>query len=189
MYDFVSDIPYVFFIGIILGLLSYMLFPKTLKKKLNIFFYVIFICYVLCVLLITIPPFLSFHRISVQELLNYVNLIPLSHHQGGIFTSQDLTQCIMNAIMFIPLGLLVPLTLKRRIRMRSFILICFGFSLSIELLQLIGTYSGLLLRSFDVNDILFNMIGGILTYGFASFIFECLQKYHYIEKEQAQSLS
>lgn len=188
MYDFVSDIPYIFMLGIPLGLITYMLFPKKWTKRLNMFFYVVLICYVLGVFFVTIPPFLSFHSVSIDELLNFVNVVPLGNNQGGFLSSQDFTQCIMNAIMFVPLGVLVPLTLKRRVRMRYFVLICFGFSLSIELIQLIGTYFGLLLRSFDVNDILFNMIGGTLTYVFVSLIFECIQKYHYIEKEQVHNL-
>lgn len=189
MYDFINEMPYIILLSIPISFGTYMLFPKTWKKRLNLFFYIVFICYLLCVFLITIPPFFSFGSIDIQELLHFVNIIPLSNNQGGFLSSRDFSQCIMNAIMFVPLGVLLPLTLKRRIRIRYFIFICFGFSLTIEVIQLIGTYSGLLLRSFDVNDILFNTIGGTFTYGFASFIFECLQKYHYIEKEQAHSLS
>ena len=75
MYDFINEMPYIILMSIPISFFTYILFPKRWKKRINLFFYIVFICYLLCVFLITIPPFFSFQSIEVQELLHFVNII------------------------------------------------------------------------------------------------------------------
>lgn len=66
-----------------------------------------------------------------------------------------------NVLMFLPLGLLLPFV-DRRINWRNMLLVFFGCSLLIEVIQpVVG-------RSFDVDDLIYNTFGGIL--GFLLFV-------------------
>jgi len=88
------------------------------------------------------------------------NLIPFSQWLPKQFA--------LNAILFVPLGFLLPLVFrfpKRRVALKVF-LISFGVSLFIELTQLF-----MMTRSFDVNDLLANTLGGIAGYGIYRLIF------------------
>lgn len=59
-----------------------------------------------------------------------------------------------NVLMFLPLGLLLPFV-DRRINWRNMLLVFFGCSLLIEVIQpVVG-------RSFDVDDLIYNSLGGI----------------------------
>ena len=74
-----------------------------------------------------------------------LNLIPF------VGMIQDLKNCVLNVVLFIPLGLFLPLLWERFRRMRSSIAFGCGLSLIIELLQM------LTFRATDVNDIFTNV--------------------------------
>ncbi len=67
-------------------------------------------------------------------------------------------QLILNIMMFIPLGLLLPLAIKRTRKFHITALVIFTTTLSIELLQL---FMG---RSCDIDDVIMNFTGGVLGY-------------------------
>lgn len=161
-------------------MLSVLLYIIVLRKdKVNPFFYFCLILYLCMVLSITILPFHSYTPLTFQELMLHVNIIPFFQNYQ-LMEGSEISQCIQNAIMFMPLGILIPLIFKKTIKMKKFILLCFGLSMTIETLQLLLTYQGILLRVFDINDLIFNTIGGIFTYSFICFIERCL----YNQKEQ-----
>lgn len=190
MSAFLESSPLVAIIGTFIAVIVYMMNYHKWKYKYNFLFSMLFVYYVLRVVSITLLPLHSFDMKPFSELIYSINLIPFGNNQGGIINSLEFSQCIFNAIMFMPLGILLPLMIHKKIKMKYFILLCFIASLSIEFLQITGTYFGLISRSFDVNDIIFNVMGGSFTYGFASFIHNCLYKHYLIEqKEQAKSLS
>ena len=82
------------------------------------------------------------------------NLIP--------FAGFTVEQGLMNAVLFVPLGFLIPLVfhgLNKR-GWGKVLLASFGISLMIEVLQLFHEW-----RSFDINDLIFNTLGGLAGYG------------------------
>ncbi|MEG0593099.1 MAG: VanZ family protein [Coprobacillus sp.] len=163
-----------------LSIISAILYITILRRyKINLFFYICLILYVGIVLSVTLLPVHSYTPLTFQELMLHVNIIPFFQNYE-IMDGMEISQCIQNAIMFMPLGILIPLTFKRVIKMRKFILLCFGLSLTIETLQLLLTYQGIVMRVFDINDLIFNTMGGTFTYAFIYFIGQCL----YRQKEQ-----
>lgn len=82
------------------------------------------------------------------------NLIP--------FAGFTIEQGLMNAVLFVPLGFLIPLVfhgLKKR-GWGKVLLASFGISLMVEILQLFHET-----RAFDINDLMFNTLGGLAGYG------------------------
>lgn len=74
------------------------------------------------------------------------------------------TQLIKNILLFIPLGLLIPL-LFSRISFKKSIYIGFCSSLLIETTQLVlGKIIGYTYRSFDVDDLLMNTFGAAVGF-------------------------
>lgn len=83
------------------------------------------------------------------------------YYQYGLHNSWDLflINVVGNVVVFIPFGVFLPLLFVRCKNMLLTILLSFEFSLSIEIIQLVSRVG-----SFDVDDLLLNMIGG--TVGF-----------------------
>ena len=86
--------------------------------------------------------------------LRSVNLIPLD----GFTTEQG----IMNVALFLPLGFLVPFVFHgmKKSGWGKVLMASFGISLMVEVLQLFHET-----RAFDVNDLMFNTLGGLAGYG------------------------
>ena len=64
---------------------------------------------------------------------------------------------IGNMLMFIPMGIMLPLVFKN-INKKNIFVIAILITLSIEILQpIVG-------RSFDIDDIIMNLIGSIIGY-------------------------
>lgn len=88
-----------------------------------------------------------------------VNLNPFSRRI-------DTVGYLLNIVLFIPFGLLVPIIWTRMGKIRYILLYGAGFSLIIELSQLLNN------RSTDVDDLILNTLGALIGYG----IFEKLKK-------------
>ena len=102
---------------------------------------------------------------TIWDLISYgkldatINLRP--------FSSEGFATYILNVIMFMPLGFLLPLIWRRYRKMGRTVLTGFCMSLSIELLQLFC------LRVTDVDDLTMNTLGTAV--GFCCWIvFRCL---------------
>lgn len=105
-------------------------------------FYCIFSCYLAAVYVLVGMPTVTY----VSPEFN-LNLIPIL---GFI---DDWKNSILNVLLFIPLGVMLPIGwMKYRIN-RNAVLFGFGMSLSIEILQ-IFTF-----RATDVNDLITNTLG------------------------------
>lgn len=87
----------------------------------------------------------------------------------------DLRNSILNVILFVPLGFLVPLFCNRFQSFRSVLKLGLGCSLFIELAQMF-TY-----RLSDINDLITNALGALLGYRLAGVVLKkkassvCLQ--------------
>lgn len=67
-------------------------------------------------------------------------------------------QYVLNIILFVPLGLFMPLLWKRFASLQKVLSISFLFSLAIELSQLFN------FRTTDIDDLLMNTLGGVLGF-------------------------
>lgn len=97
-------------------------------------------------------PFLLDHP---YKPMNLVPFIDVSLRRGDFFR-----QVGLNIIMTMPFGFLFPLTRDKKAKFSATVFSCFLMSLGIELLQPFFD------RSADVTDLITNVIGGVLGYGF-----------------------
>ena len=132
----------------------------------------VFVCYLTGLLSLVWTPnnfwtyiwYYLFHGFPGTEIgrlfvLEY-NLVPsiLLYWKGELIGGSWVQfMAVGNVLMFLPLGLLLP-TIDRRVSWRNMVFVFFGCSLLIEVVQpVVG-------RSFDVDDLIYNTLGGILGF-------------------------
>jgi len=114
--------------------------------------------YIGLVLYVTLMPIIVKLPLILNNILDYpiqsINLLPFDDYING--RGDTVRQIILNLIMMMPFGFLMPIVKKSKL------FICmaqtFLFSLGIELFQ------PLVFRSGDITDIITNTIGGIIGY-------------------------
>ena len=98
-----------------------------------------------------------------DELSQNINLVPFRtiggymdrlYNSAGKLNYQAVINLGGNVIMFIPLGFLLPFVSDRAKKLKNCFVMTFVVILSVELLQF-----ATLLGSFDIDDLLLNMIG------------------------------
>lgn len=113
---------------------------------------IIFACYIIAVFHVTgagtIYDAMTF---QFEDLEGRVNLIPFSD-------TINVVGYLLNVVMFIPLGFLVPLMWKRMGKFWDIVLAGFSLSILIELSQL------LCLRGTDVDDLILNTLGAVVGF-------------------------
>lgn len=118
----------------------------------NLVWRYIFILYLYMVMnVVGIGSIWEFGKYGSIIRLDEINLIP--------FQSEGFLTYILNIIMFMPLGFLLPLIWKKYRKLSKTVIAGFVFSLSIELCQLFNR------RQTDIDDILMNVLGTILGFG------------------------
>lgn len=119
-----------------------------------LYVYLSFVLYFTLMPILTSIPFMLNHPYTPMNLVPFIDVVM----ERGDF----LRQVILNMIMTIPFGFLFPLTQNRTAKFRTTVFSCFLMSLGIELLQpLINGF-----RSSDITDLITNVIGGMIGYGF-----------------------
>ena len=116
------------------------------------FFYFLFSCYLSVVYVLVGMPNITYIRPEVN-----LNLIPF------IGMIDDWKNGILNILLFVPLGMMMPILWNSFRTQKNTLLFGFGTSLAIELLQM------LTFRATDVNDLITNTLGtylGFLCTGF-----------------------
>ncbi|ELC8464115.1 VanZ family protein (plasmid) [Clostridium perfringens] len=154
-----------------------------INKEFKIAIYLIFIVYIL--LLIKILLFkngdafslLNFiGKKSFLEKISYAQLIPFDTIKIFIFDSPSYLVSIENLfgniVIFCPMGFLIPLLFKKIHNVISTFIISFGISLTIELIQLLTG-----LGFFDVDDIILNVLGGIIGYLILKILMKVFNKF------------
>ena len=109
--------------------------------------YFVFATYLAAVYLFVGMPTLQFMRFDLS--LTLTPFLPMI---------ADFKNTILNIILFIPLGIMLPFLWKKYNTLSETLILGFSMSLAIELLQ-IFTY-----RATDINDLLANTIGTVLGY-------------------------
>lgn len=71
-----------------------------------------------------------------------------------------------NLLLLMPLGFMAPIIWKRFRRASPMVLLCVATSLSIELVQYVGSFLvfGIRWKSVDVDDVIVNVLGGMLGF-------------------------
>lgn len=116
--------------------------------------YLSFVLYFTLMPIITSIPFVLNHPYSPMNIVPFIDVL----EGRGDF----LRQLVLNIVMTMPFGFLFPLTRNGTAKFGKTVFFCFLMSLGIEILQpLINGF-----RSSDITDIITNVIGGILGYGF-----------------------
>ncbi len=108
----------------------------------------VLILYIGSILLITI--------FSRSKLYYYrVNLIPFNSILNFHHINAEIVQDINNSLLFFPMGVLYVWQ-SRTYQLRKVLFISIGISLGIEGIQFVGK-----LGKFDIDDIIFNVLGGV----------------------------
>ena len=118
--------------------------------------YFVFATYLAAVYLFVGMPTLQFMRFELS--LTLTPFLPMI---------ADFKNTILNIILFIPLGIMLPFLWKKYDPLRETLFFGFLMSLAIELLQIL-TY-----RASDINDLIANTIGAVLGY-FVFRIISCI---------------
>lgn len=113
-------------------------------------FYCLFSCYLTAVYVLVGLPNITYFRPELN-----LNLIPVL----GLI--DDWKNAILNILLFVPLGILLPILWHKFRAQKRTVLFGFGMSLAIEILQ-IFTF-----RVTDINDLLTNTCGTLLGFTFA----------------------
>ncbi len=154
-------------------IILYLIMAFCLRKKGLIFLGVYTLFYIYMVQVIRITQFPIYNTEFERELIgqvaigNGINLIPFAN-------TLDITS-VLNVIMFIPFGTLVPLLCRRR--WPVYIFLGMFFSVLLEGLQLIvALLVGYTFRVVDVNDIIFNTLGVVIGYIIFSIMIRIIKK-------------
>ncbi len=130
------------------------------KKAFNFkeyFLSTIFVAYLSALLMITLA--------RQASLYSSVNLKLFQSYRTSIavLDTRSLVHIVMNILMTIPFGLLLPLVYKKSQKFLNFLVIIVITIVSIESLQMI-----LGRGIFDIDDIFNNLLGGIIGFGFTN---------------------
>ncbi|MDU1538646.1 MAG: VanZ family protein [Paeniclostridium sordellii] len=119
---------------------------------------------------------------SVWDIGQYGGIIRIEEINLIPFNSEGIRTYILNIIMFIPLGFLLPLIWEKFRNFARVFWTGLGFSLAIEICQLFNH------RATDIDDLMMNSLGAVLGY----FIWVCVsnlfnsisEKYAFISKNE-----
>lgn len=112
----------------------------------------------------------SFDKLFSKEHLEINNIIPFGTLTSYIYkiinhkinTNIVVVNVFVNLILLTPMGFFIPMLFKEKIKnMKQFLLLILLITVSIEILQFL-TLSG----TFDIDDIILNTFGAILSYMF-----------------------
>jgi len=149
----------LFLLGVmILYLPVFFILKKKGKGLLRQLSYLLLLWSFLLILFMTLTP------VTFSPEYYHLNLRPFSWLEGGNINRIELMESIGNVLMFIPLGFLLPVVFKKVRKIYLLAGIIFIITFSIEFIQY---FMG---RVADIDDILENLLGGVMGYGiFATF--------------------
>lgn len=137
------------------------------KKYVIIIFFVSYLILLIKVIVFKYPTvmwFSSMHEVSVRQQFANGNFVPLktilNYISGEPTWNIAIRNIVGNIILFIPLGLFVPIIYRRLITLKHVLVIAFLLSVALESAQ------GLLRAgAVDVDDVILNVLGAVVGYG------------------------
>jgi glycopeptide antibiotics resistance protein len=111
-------------------------------------------------LIIVFATIIIFTKITFSPDEYHLSLIPFERFKGNVnILKTIITEMIPNIIIFIPLGIFIPIVFKKARKLYKTALIIFLVTFSIESFQyFIGRLS-------DIDDIITNLLGGVIGFG------------------------
>ncbi|MCY7844012.1 VanZ family protein [Bacillus haynesii] len=166
--------------------ISLLVFGYKLKNKsinlIHFFYLMLFSLYISSVIAMTLFPF-PYQKELIEAMIkenlgiNH-NLIPFKTIIETIKfdSAMFIMQVGGNILLFIPLGFILSILFP--IKKSTVVLIGFGISLTIELIQFVcGLFIGYNYRSFDVDDLILNTLGTIIGLLLYKLFYGVLKKY------------
>lgn len=95
---------------------------------------------------------------SVWDIGRYESIIRTEEINFIPFSSEGIMTYILNIIMFMPLGFLLPLVWKNMRKLKTVVVTSLVYSFSIEICQLFNR------RNTDIDDLLMNVVGVIIGF-------------------------
>jgi glycopeptide antibiotics resistance protein len=156
---------------------------KRRNKTLN--FYVVFSFFYLYILALIKIVFLPFplDGIAVKSLQDMssgapiINVIPLKTIVETLIYSRFLShfaiQILGNILLFVPMGVFVPLLNRKLDSLKKGFVFFLLLSISVELIQLIASISfNAAYRFADIDDIILNVLGGMIGFLVYKFLYK-----------------
>lgn len=162
------DIESGFVIYIVIYSIYYLtkLRKKTFNEQLEFTLIFIYICAIIDITILPIP--LTSAKVAYNFEFDYsgnkMQMIPLILLRDGSGLYEIFRNYLLNTIMFVPAGIIVFRSKKIPRKMIMSIFTIFVLSLIIELTQLIMVQNLGTSRIFDVDDLIFNTLGGFIGY-------------------------
>lgn len=123
-----------------------------------------------CTLFLILFATILFVPITFQPENYSLNIKPFNWIGTVDSFQQFIVEKVPNILLFIPLGLFLPIVFKNKRKLNKTLLISFGVTFSIEFTQyFIG-------RSSDIDDIITNLLGATIGYGLFKMVNQILQK-------------
>lgn len=154
-----------------------------MKSKKHIIIKVLFYVYVIIMLWLLLGQrlvALTFYNYS-EQIKNNINLIPfitieryltLIKYTPNLYLAKHaIINLLGNIVMFIPLGIFVPATIKKT---RNYLIFILYIIITITLVEVVQLFT--LLGSCDIDDLIFNTIGASIGYLIFLIIYKCTHR-------------
>lgn len=142
---------------------------EKINKKHFVWVYIFLIYLFLCLTTAGIGNVWDIGRYESIIRMEEINFIP--------FSSEGMMTYILNIIMFMPLGFLLPLIWKNMRKLKPVVVTSLVYSFSIEICQLFNR------RNTDVDDLLMNVIGAIIGFYIYKFFVKLIKRKNKEEKD------
>ena len=139
-----------------------------MKKAVKISAWTVFViyCAVLFYILILDKAVSGYHQ-SLRNILAHINLIPFRTivtyvvrlGRASINLDTVIKNIVGNLLLFVPMGAFLPFAFDKMKTLWRAVSVMLIIILSVELVQIV-----LVIGSFDVDDLLLNLLGGLLGY-------------------------
>lgn len=114
---------------------------------------------------------------SVWDIGRYGSIIRKEEINFIPFSSEGMMTYILNIIMFIPLGFLLPLIWKNMRKLKTVVVTSLVYSFSIEICQLFNR------RNTDIDDLLMNVLGAIIGFFIYKIFIKLIKRKNKEEKD------
>jgi len=165
-----------FLIGFIIIAITFALYLPIffiLKKRITAIrqFCVLLLIGCTCIILFATVLWGLPYGISFYPAQHYVNIIPFqwARETWAMGKSKMTIQLISNILMFVPVGLFVPIVFAKARSFWKTMCMAFVFTFSIE------TFQYLTGRSADIDDLILNLLGAMIGYGVFALFSRCFQ--------------
>ncbi|GKU27328.1 VanZ family protein [Clostridium folliculivorans] len=124
-----------------------------------------FVVYILLVLSITLLPITVYRTVNPYKITPNINVIPLIGIDTDRFGLIGIINIVGNIFLLTPLSIFIKMLYSDKFSFKKCMIIVILFSIGIEFMQYLEMVWQLQSsRVTDINDILFNTIGGVIGY-------------------------